>query len=451
MRRFPEGFVWGTAASAYQIEGAVTADGRGPSVWDTFSHTPGRTRNGDTGDIACDHYHRYGEDVALMRRLGVGAYRFSAAWPRIFPDGRGAPNRAGLAFYDRLVDALLAAGIDPWICLHHWDMPQALEDRGGWRNRDTAYRFADYCQAVMARLGDRVRHSAPLNEPNGLPWVSYDSGVHAPGARSRAETLAAIHHINLAHGLSVQAVRAVDAEIRQGPIISLGPVHPARDDRDHERAAEMVDCLWRRVMCDPIMLGRYPEPLADDLAPYIRSGDMALIAVRPDFFGLNHYNRMYAAPDPDRVFGVRDVPPPGDVPVTAMHWQIDPTALVEQMEDLKARYGDLPPLYITENGAAFADRLAADGTVHDHDRIAYFNGYLNAVLDGIASGFDVRGYFVWSLLDNFEWAEGYGKRFGIVHVDFATLDRTPKASFHHLSRIIGENAIAEFEAERRRR
>ncbi len=445
MRRFPEGFVWGTAASAYQIEGAVRADGRGPSVWDTFSHTPGRTRGGDTGDVACDHYHRYPEDIALMQALGVGAYRFSAAWPRIFPDGRGRANEAGLAFYDRLVDALLAAGIDPWICLHHWDMPQALEDAGGWRNRDTAHRFADYGETVMRRLGDRVRHSAPINEPNVLPWVAYDAGVHAPGARSRGETLAAIHHINLAHGLCVQAVRSVDAAIRQGPIISLGPVHPARDDAAHERAAEWVDCLWRRVMCDPIMLGRYPELLAEELAPHIRSGDMELIGGRPDFFGLNHYNRMYAAPDPDRIFGVKDVPPPGDVPTTEMGWQIDPTALVEQLDDLKQRYGDMPPIYITENGAAFDDRVGRDGIVDDRDRVAFFSGYLNAVLDGIERGHDVRGYFVWSLMDNFEWAEGYAKKFGIVHVDFDTLKRTPKASFHHLARIIGDNTLADFE------
>ncbi len=445
MRRFPDGFLWGTAASAYQIEGAVHADGRGTSVWDTFSHTPGLTRNGATGDVACDHYHRYPEDVALMQRLGVGAYRFSTAWPRIFPNGRGRPNQAGLAFYDRLVDALLGAGIDPWICLHHWDMPQALEDAGGWRNRDTAYRFADYSQTVMQRIGDRVRHSAPINEPNVLPWVAYDMGVHAPGARSRPETLAAIHHINLAHGLCTQAIRAVDEEIQQGLIISLGPVHPADDGEDYERAAEMVDSLWRRVMCDPIMLGRYPELLADDLAPFIQPGDMELIGQRPDYFGMNHYNRMYAAPDPDRIFGARDVPPPGDVPVTEMQWQIDPSAMVEQFEDLKQRYGDLPPIYITENGAAFDDKVGPDGAVDDQDRVDYFSGYLDAVLDGIERGHDVRGYFVWSLMDNFEWAEGYEKKFGIVHVDFDSLKRTPKASFRHLSRIIGENALAEFE------
>ena len=445
MRRFPDGFVWGTAASAYQIEGAVHADGRGTSVWDTFSHTPGRTRNGATGDVACDHYHRYPEDVALMRQLGVGAYRFSTAWPRVFPNGRGRPNQAGLAFYDRLVDALLGAGIDPWVCLHHWDMPQALEDAGGWRNRDTAYRFADYSQTVMQRLGDRVRHSAPINEPNVLPWVAYDMGVHAPGARSRAETLAAIHHINLAHGLCTQAIRAVDEDIRQGLIISLGPVHPADDGEEYERATEMVDCLWRRVMCDPIMLGRYPDILADDLAPFIQPGDMDLIGVKPDYFGMNHYNRMYAAPDPDRIFGAGDVPPPGDVPVTEMQWQIDPSAMVEQFEDLKHRYGELPPIYITENGAAFDDTVGPDGTVDDRDRVDYFSGYLNAVLDGIERGHDVRGYFVWSLMDNFEWAEGYEKKFGIVHVDFDNLERTPKASFRHLGRIIGENALAEFE------
>ncbi len=442
MRRFPDGFLWGAAASAYQTEGAVGVDGRGTSVWDTFSHTPGRTRNGDTGDVACDHYHRYPEDVALLRRLGVGAYRFSTAWPRIFSHGRGAANAAGLAFYDRLVDALLGAGIAPWVCLHHWDLPQALEDAGGWRNRDVAYWFADYADAVMRRLGDRVRRVAPINEPNVVPWVAYDAGLHAPGARSRADTLAAVHHLNLAHGLAVQAVRAVDPAIRQGLIISLGPVHPARPDADHEAAAEMVDCLWRRVMCDPVMLGRYPPPLADALEPLVRAGDMAAISAPIDYFGLNHYNRMYAAPDPDRIFGVADVAPPPGTPTTATGWQIDPSALVEQLDDLRARYGDLPPIYITENGAAFDDVVGADGTVDDGDRIAFLDGYLDAVLDGIDRGFDVRGYFVWSLMDNFEWAEGYSKRFGLVRVDFDTLERTPKASFDHFARIIGRNAVA---------
>jgi beta-glucosidase len=446
-RDFPQGFLWGTAASAYQIEGAVRHDGRGESVWDRFSHTPGRIADGSTGDVACDHYHRYPEDIALMQRLGVGAYRFSTAWPRIQPEGRGNANQRGLAFYDRLVDGLLAAGITPWLCLHHWDLPQALEDIGGWRRRDIAYYFADYAALVARRLGDRVRQIAPINEPNVIPWVAYDMGAHAPGACSRRDTLAAIHHLNLAHGLAAQAVRAEDAGLEVGLIISLAPVHPARDDPAHREAAAMLDCLWRRVMADPIMLGRYPEPLAEDLAEQMRPGDLELIAARPAFFGLNHYNRLYAGPDPDRIFGVKDVAPPRGMPVTAMGWQIDPSALLEQLDDLKARYDPLPPVYITENGAAFDDQPDVTGRVEDRARIAFFQGYLGAVLDGIAAGHDIRGYFIWSLLDNFEWSYGYSMRFGIVRVDGQTMARTPKASYDFLRAVIGANRLVEAEPD----
>ncbi|MFQ5971879.1 MAG: GH1 family beta-glucosidase, partial [Alphaproteobacteria bacterium] len=440
MERFPDGFLWGTAASAFQIEGAAALDGRGESVWDRFCRTPGAIADGSTGDVACDHYHRFPEDVALMQRLGVGAYRLSIAWPRVLPTGRGSPNAAGLDFYDRLIEAVLAAGIEPWICLHHWDMPQAMEERGGWRNRDVAQWFGDYAHLVARRFGDRVRRFAPINEPNVLLWVAYNAGVHAPGQRSRGDCLAAIHHINLAHGLAIDRLRDTDPAPECGNIVSLGPVAPARDDATHRDAAELVDCLWRRVMVDPIKLGRYPEPLADELAPLVQPGDMELIAQPLEFFGLNHYNRMYARPDPATSFGVGEAPPPEGVPVTDMGWQIDPDAFLEQLRDVRDRYDD-PEIYITENGAAFPDRPDSAGAIDDSRRVAFLHDYLAALNEAIAEGVKVRGYFVWSLLDNFEWDQGYSKRFGLVYVDYRTLARTPKRSFDYMHAVIQENAL----------
>ncbi|MEM7022437.1 MAG: GH1 family beta-glucosidase [Pseudomonadota bacterium] len=428
-------FIWGTASSAYQIEGAVDEDGRGRSIWDTFSHTLGRTENGDTGDTACDHYHRYREDVQLMVDLGVDAYRFSTAWPRIVPDGAGPANPKGLAFYDRLLDRLLEAGITPWLCLHHWDMPQPIEDVGGWRSRDTAFRFADYAEITLRHLGDRISHMAPINEPNVVPLVAYDEGQHAPGRRTRAETVAAIHHLNLAHGLAVAVCRPSAPAIKVGNIISLGPVHHLKPDDAHREAAAMLDCLWRRVMCDPIWLGRYPDPLAEEIAPHVRDGDLAQISAPLDYFGLNHYNRMYAEPSAAGLFGTRAAATPDGLPTTAVGWQIDPSALLEQLRDVRQRYGSMP-IYITENGAAFDDAVDQDGQIHDRDRIAFFDGYLGAVAQAIDEGLDVRGYFIWSLLDNYEWNKGYATRFGIVRVEYETLERRPKASFDHLKSLI---------------
>jgi len=441
MKTFPDGFLWGTAASAYQIEGAVDEDGRGKSVWDTFAHTPGRILNGDTGDVACDHYHRYEEDVALLKRLGVGAYRFSVAWPRVLPEGTGAINEPGLAFYDRLVDALLAAGIEPWCCLHHWDMPQAIEDRGGWRSRDCAQWFADYAAVVVERLSDRVKRYGTFNEPNVVPWVGYAMGVHAPGRRSRAETLAAMHHINLAHGRTVAAIRAIDPALEVGSIISKGPIAPALDDAAHREAAALLDVIWRRVMCDPLWLGRYPAPFAEEIAPLVEDGDMALISAPLDYFGLNHYNRSYAAPDPENPLGVSEAAPPAGTSLTSMGWEIDPAAFGEQLRDVRDRYGN-PPVYVTENGAAFPDATIVDGRVQDDDRIAFLQGYIGAMHDAIQDGCDVRGYFVWSFLDNFEWSLGYDLTFGLTSVTPGSLERVPKASFDWMRGTIAANAVA---------
>jgi beta-glucosidase len=427
---FPDGFLWGASTSAYQIEGAARQDGRGPSIWDKFSHLPGHVLGDETGDVACDHYHRWPEDVALMGELGIGAYRLSTAWPRILPEGRGAVNGKGLEFYDRLVDGVMAAGIEPWICLYHWDLPQALEDRGGWQNRDIAAWFADYAVIVARRLGDRVKHWATFNEPNAASVKGYGDGDHAPGIRGRATALKAIHVMNLAHGLGVEAMRSERADLLIGNIYNFHPREPASEREQDEAAALMLDALWNRSFPDPQIHGTYPEPLAAELEPLVQPGDLDMIKQRLDYFAFNHYTRTRVRYDSDHPFEVGTLPPPPGTPTTEMGWEIAPDAFRSVMIEIKERYsGDLP-IYVLENGAAFPDRIGQDGRIRDEARIAYLRGYLGAVLDAIAAGVPVRGYFVWSLLDNFEWSLGYGKRFGLVHVDFTTLERRTKDSFH---------------------
>jgi beta-glucosidase len=427
---FPDGFLWGASTAAYQIEGAVREDGRGPSIWDVFTHLPGTIEGGDTGDIACDHYHRWPEDVALMRELGLGAYRLSTAWPRILPEGRGAPNEKGLEFYDRLVDAVMEAGIEPWICLYHWDLPQPLEYRGGWQNRDTASWFADYAQLAARRLGDRVRHWASFNEPNAACVKGYGDGEHAPGIRGRRSALAAIHTMNLAHGLGLAAMRAERADLLLGNIYNFHPREPASEREEDELAAQMLDALWNRSFPDPQLLGRYPEPLAAEIEDWIEPGDLDLIKQPLDYFAFNHYTRTRVRRDPDHPFGVATLPAPAGAKVTEMGWEIAPEAFRDVLIEVKERYSGELPIYVLENGAAFPDRIDAEGRIRDEDRIAYLRAYLGAALDAIAAGVKLRGYFVWSLLDNFEWTLGYGKRFGLVHVDYETQARRPKDSFH---------------------
>ncbi|SJZ93345.1 GH1 family beta-glucosidase [Consotaella salsifontis] len=439
-RQFPAGFLWGAAASAFQTEGAAAIDGRGPTVWDDFTRAPGKIRNGDTADVACDFYHRYPEDIALMKGLGLGAFRLSTAWSRILPSGRGTVNPLGLDFYDRVIDLMLHEGIEPWICLHHWDMPSPIEADGGWRNRDCARWFADYAAIVGRHFGDRVKRFVPINEPNVIPWVAYNVGRHAPGRQSREDTVKAIHHINLAHGLTIQAVRAEAPGAEAGNIVSLGPVHPAVDDEAHRAVLPLAECIWRRVMVDPLWLGTYPEPLATEIEPHIAEGDMAVIRQPLDFFGLNHYNRVYVAPTDTTMWGlIERVPPPG-YPLTDVNWRIDPSALVEQIEDVGSRYGH-PPIYITEGGCAFPDALRPDRSVHDPDRIAYFADYFTALAGAIENGADVRGYFAWSLMDNFEWNSGFTKRFGLVYTDYPTLQRIPKSSYYWMRGVIAKNAV----------
>lgn len=426
---FPDGFLWGASTAAYQIEGAIREDGRGTSIWDAFCHQPGTIANGDTGDIACDHYHRWPEDVALMRELGIGAYRLSTAWPRILPEGRGTPNLKGFEFYDRLIDALLDAGIEPWVCLYHWDLPQALEYRGGWQNRDTASWFAEYAQLTVRRLGDRVKHWATFNEPNCACVKGYGDGGHAPGIRGRTSALTAIHVMNLAHGRGVEAMRAERADLLLGDIFNFHPYEPASDHEEDETATMMLDALWNRSFPDPQMLGTYPEPLAAEIEPLLQPGDLELIRQKLDYFAFNHYTRSRVRRDPDHPFEAGTLPPPDSAPVTEMGWEIAPDAFRAVMIEAKERYAGNLPIYILENGAAFPDQVEADGRIRDEKRIGYLRGYLGAVQDAIEAGVPVRGYFVWSLLDNFEWALGFTKRFGLVHVDYETQQRRPKDSF----------------------
>ncbi|GIH78617.1 GH1 family beta-glucosidase [Planobispora longispora] len=423
-------FLWGTATASYQIEGGVTEDGRGPSVWDTFAHEPGRVRDGHTGDVACDHYHRWPEDIALMADLGVDSYRFSIAWPRIQPDGKGPANPAGLDFYDRLVDGLREKGIVPAATLFHWDLPQALQDEGGWLARDTASRFADYAALVAERLADRVPMWITLNEPFVHMAFGYAMGAHAPGLALLTGALPAAHHQLLGHGLATAALRANGA----GQVLitnNCTPVWPASDDPADLAAAEAYDILHNRLFNDPVLLGRYP-----DLSAYgpaldcVRDGDLDLISAPLDGLGINYYNpTRIAAPGGDGL-PFTDAGITG-YPVTAFGWPVVPDGLRELLTGLKARYGDaLPPVYVTENGCSQPDEPGPGGTVDDQARIAYLDGHIRAVEQAAAEGVDVRGYYVWSLLDNFEWAEGYHQRFGLVHVDFATQRRTPKASYH---------------------
>jgi beta-glucosidase len=438
---FPNGFLWGVATSAYQIEGAVAEDGRGPSIWDTFSHTPGRVVDGQTGDVAVEHYHRVEQDVRLMAELGLRAYRFSVAWPRVQPDGRGPVEPRGLAFYQRLVDLLLEHGIEPWVTLYHWDLPQALEDAGGWPEREVAGRFADYAGLVYGALRDRVAWWTTLNEPWCSAFLGYGSGRHAPGVQDPSAAVRAAHHLLLGHGLAVQAMRAVDDSRSLGITLNLYAIDAASEEPADLDAARRIDALQNRVFLDPLLRGAYPSDLVRDLVGtadlrHVRGGDLSTIATPIDVLGVNYYTRhIVGAQAPEgRAQGPSAYPGAEDVrfthrgrPRTAMGWAIDPDGLEEVLLRLHQHYPRVP-LVVTENGAAFDDRPGPDGSVEDADRIGYIDAHLRAVHRAIAAGVDLRGYFAWSLLDNFEWAEGYSKRFGLVYVDYATQRRVPKAS-----------------------
>jgi beta-glucosidase len=425
---FPSDFVWGAATASYQIEGAVHEDGRGESVWDRFCATPGKVRGGDTGDIACDFYHRYRDDVKLMKELGLDAFRFSIAWPRVLPQGRGAVNQAGLDFYDRLVDELLSNGIEPYVTLFHWDAPQALEDEGGWTVRSTAEAFVEYAEAVVTRLGDRVRHWITHNEPWVYAWVGHAWGAHAPGKTSERDAVAVAHHLLLSHGWAVDAIRRAAPDARVGITLNIAHAYPATDTPEDEAAAYRRDGEDNRWFLDPLFRGSYPADLLERnelVAPYVRDGDFDAISAPLDFLGINNYSRFVVAAGAD---GPRTVANP-DAQHTDMGWEVYPDGLHDVLVRVARDY-EPPAIYITENGAAFPDVRVHDGAVHDIERTAYLESYIGAVGRAISGGAPVKGYFVWSLLDNFEWGYGYSKRFGIVYVDFPTLERVPKDSFY---------------------
>jgi len=446
--QFPEDFTWGAATAAYQIEGAWDEDGKGPSVWDTFSHTPGKVAHGDTGDQATDHYHRYAEDVALMQEIGLDAYRFSISWPRVLPEGTGPVNEAGLDFYERLVDTLLEAGITPYTTLFHWDFPYALYQRGGWLNPDSAEWFAEYTTIVVDRLSDRVRHWMPLNEPQVFLQHGHRDGAHAPGLQlDRSLALAAAHNVLLAHGKSVQAIRsAAHSEPFIGAVPAVSNFYPASDDAAdiaaaRERAfAIRDDNFWNNTwLNDPMLLGRYPadglERWAADLPP-ITAGDMEQIHQPLDFIGLNIYSGFPVRAGDDG--GPEIVPFPEGVARTRFDWPVTPEVLYWSPTFFQERYN--LPLYITENGMANTEWVTLDGDVRDAQRVDFLRRYLGALSRAIADGADVRGYFYWSLLDNFEWAEGYRQRFGLIFVDYPTGERTPKHSASFYRNLIAANA-----------
>jgi len=426
---FPADFLWGAATASYQIEGGAHEDGRGESVWDRFCATPGKVRNGDSGEVACDFYHRYRDDVALMRNLGIDAFRFSIAWPRVMPQGRGLVNAAGLDFYDRLVDELLAQGIEPFPTLFHWDTPQALEDAGGWPARATAEAFVEYVDAVVGRLGDRVRRWTTHNEPWVVAWIGHAWGEHAPGRTSESDAVAAAHHLLLSHGWAVDAIRSAAPEAEVGITLNLAPAYPASPSAEDEAAAWRVDGEGNRWFLDPLFRGSYPADLLERnelVSPFVRDGDLEAIAAPLDFLGINNYFRFVVSGDGgERPRIVRDP----EAQLTDMGWEVFPEGLYRLLVRVAEDYAP-SALYVTENGAAFPDVRTHDGCVHDPERVAYLDSYLNQVARAAAEGAPVKGYFVWSMLDNFEWAHGYGKRFGIVYVDYPTLERVPKDSFY---------------------
>ena len=421
-------FVWGVSTSSFQIEGAANEGGRLPSIWDTRGKTQGKIYGGDTGDVACDHYHRYPEDIALMQKLGIEAYRFSTAWPRILPRGRGAPNEIGLDFYDRLIDALLEAKIEPWLCLYHWDLPQSLQDLGGWANRDCAGWFADYAALAVRRYGDRVKRWITFNEFSVFTLFGYTNDWSAPGIKDRVQHLKAIHHVNLAHGAGVDVIRDHVKDASIGAVHNRQVIFPEKNNDSDRAAALLLDEHWNKAFPDPQLLGCYPPMLARDIEPYVQAGDMARICRPIDWFGLNHYGPIFARTEEGSLWGFGWGCAPDDAPKSDIGWPTFPDAFREELVSLSKIYR--LPIYVTENGCGGSnDTVDENGQVIDKHRISYLKSYTQMLRQAVAEGADVRGYFVWSLLDNFEWGNGYSQRFGLVHVDYETQKRTPKESF----------------------
>ncbi len=434
--QLPPGFRFGTTTAAYQIEGAASADGKGPSIWDTFTAQPGRIADGSTGEIACDHYHRSDEDVELMRRLGAGGYRFSLSWPRIQPTGRGAPNQRGLDFYDRLIDRLLQAGVRPMVTLYHWDLPQALEDDGGWLNRETVERFAEYAAIVGERYADRVEHWVPVNEPNVVMTLGYGNGRYAPGRTLMFDALPVAHHALLAHGRAAIALRAAGAT-SVGCANNHSPIWPASDDAVDVGMSKLFDALWNGLFLEPMLLGGYPIDLMPLLESVIQPGDLATIRQPLDFYGVNYYYPLRVASAPEGAeapFEMRDLV---GYPVTELGRPVVPDALREWLIMFRARFrAALPPIIITESGCSYGMAPDENGVVDDQPRIDYLDSHLRAITEAVQRGVDVRGFYAFSLMDGFEWSEGLEHRFGLVYVDFDTQMRTPKRSFDWYADVI---------------
>ncbi len=430
---FPKDFLWGASTSSYQIEGALDADGRGPCIWDTFA-AAGKIVDGSTAAVACDHYHRWPEDIALMKEAGFNAYRFSIAWPRIIPTGTGPVNRQGLDFYDRLVDGLLEAGIRPMACLYHWDLPQPLEDRGGWQGREVIGPFAEYARVVTKRLADRVKDWMMLNEPNVVAIFGYGVGEHAPGHKLGEQgILRALHHQNLAQGAALRAIAAEHRGLTLGTVINLQPCRPDTDRAADVAAAARWDAVWNRVPLDGLLRGRIPPLLADRMKDFVLPGDEEAIRYPIDLLGINYYSRMTMKYEAGHPFDVGW----GDARCerwTGMAWPVQPDGLYDLLVEFKEHYGN-PAVFIAENGAAYDDQ-PVNGKVHDAERVAFLRDHLESVARALADGCNVRGYLCWSLLDNFEWAFGLSKRFGIVRVDYDTLKRTPKDSYKFFSKVV---------------
>ena len=438
--KFPHNFLWGAATASYQIEGAWNADGKGESIWDRFSHTPGKIEDKSSGDVACDHYHRYQDDIALMRRIGLKAYRFSTSWTRVLPLGAGCANPSGLDFYDRLVDALCAANITPLLTLHHWDYPQALYENGGWTNRDNLPYFADYAAIMVKRLGDRVNSWITFNEPGVIAWDGYLSGEHAPGEQDKAKAAQVAHNLMVAHGLAVEAIRSANPKVAVGIVLNLWGADPASADPADVAAADLAWNKSETFFPHPLFLGHYHPEFekalqAENISLDIKSGDMALISQQLDFLGVNFYSR-------NLITANGNIDPVPGSEYTAMGWEVHAPALRRLLNRINKDY-KLPPIYITENGAAFKDEVSADGKVHDPRRLAYLKNHFIQTRLAMQDGVDVRGYFVWSLLDNFEWRHGYTKRFGIIRVDYETQQRTIKDSGEWYADVIRKNTVIE--------
>jgi len=444
--KFPDDFKWGAATASYQIEGAFREDGKGLSIWDVFSHIPGRIQEDDTGDVACDHYHRYREDVKNMKKIGLKAYRFSISWPRVIPEGRGKINEAGLDFYDRLVDELLKVDIEPFITLYHWDLPQTLQEKGGWKNRDTVGYFSDYAAVVSRRLGDRVHSWITHNEPWVVSFLGHAFGTHPPGIMDFSTALQVSHHLLLSHAGALEVLKNTgNDKTRVGITLNLSSAHPATDKEEDIKAAKIFDGFINRWFLDPIFKGSYPPDMLDyykDNVPEILPGDMGVISRKVDFLGVNYYTRHIVKANPEEgILGISFLKP-GEAEYTEMGWEVYPEGIYEVLKRVQDDYSP-ESIYITENGAAFQDRLDKEGKVEDKKRINYLKDHLCHIHKAIGEGVRLKGYFVWSLMDNFEWTYGYSRRFGLIYVDYPTQKRIFKESAIWYKKVIENNGISQ--------